>query len=354
MSTSSTMSTSKMEFAERPVRQQLLLAFGGTVGAFFVLLVGLCAAIIFSLSELVIIESRSALTEQIVQNSQLLLGDVGMTLDAIIAQGAAALVLPLAVAVFDTNDKEITHSLLAPDLYSDNNVNLLAKPLVTSTRYLCETTDPDLDPQRGCDGTLQQISESASSSYIPGFLLDGSNVPARMAEYEAISCNSNPGLADLSTGRSLRFADALTPRTALIRRPTRRRRPRSTCSLPRRGRTRFTGWTSSSAAKIKPIASGPAPSARSRPMPTACARTTPPPARGSPRRSWPTEGWTTSHLASAGKPFWRSPRLCSRSRMSMPSGADTCSRSPPPSSHRKARQHQKWWESREPTYSSKT
>ena len=90
-----TKSTFKMEFAERSVRQQLLLAFGGTVGSFFILLVGLCAAIIFSLSEMVIAESRSALTEQIVKNSQLVLGDVGMTLDAIIAQGAAALVLPL-------------------------------------------------------------------------------------------------------------------------------------------------------------------------------------------------------------------------------------------------------------------
>ena len=59
-----TTSTSKVEFSGRSVRQQLLLAFGGTVGAFFILLVGLCAAIIFSLSELVIHESRSALTEQ--------------------------------------------------------------------------------------------------------------------------------------------------------------------------------------------------------------------------------------------------------------------------------------------------
>lgn len=290
MSTSKMEFADRLEFAERPVRQQLLLAFGGTVGAFFILLVGLCAAIIFSLSELVIIESRSALTEQIVQNSQLLLGDVGMTLDAVIAQGAAALVLPLAVAVFDTNDKEITHSLLAPKLYPDNHVDDLAPPLVTSTRYLCETTNPDLDPQRGCDGTLQKISEAASSSYVPGFALDGSNVPALMATYEAISCSSNPGLADLFTGRFPRFADALTPRTALIRRPTRRRRPRSTCSFPMRGRTRFTGWTSSSAASMTPIASGPAPSARSRSTPTACARTAPPPAGGSPRRNWPTEG----------------------------------------------------------------
>ena len=221
-----TKSTFKMEFAERSVRQQLLLAFGGTVGSFFILLVGLCAAIIFSLSEMVIAESRSALTEQIVQNSQLVLGDVGMTLDAIIAQGAAALVLPLAVAVFDTNDKEVTHSLLAPPLFADNNVANLASPLVTSTRYLCATTNPDLDPQRGCDGTLQQISESASSSYVPGFALDGSNVPALMASHEASSCRPNPVLADLPTGRSPRFADALTPRSALTRSQITRRRPR--------------------------------------------------------------------------------------------------------------------------------
>ena len=174
-------------FSELSVRQQLLLAFGGTVGFFFVLLVGLCAAIIFSLSEMVVAESRSALTEQIVQNSQHVLGDVGMTLDAIVAQGAAALVLPLAVAVFDTHDKEVPHSLLAPLLYDDNNVTNLAPPLVTSTRYLCETskTSPDLDPQRGCDGTLQQISESASSSYVLGFALDGSNVLSLMAANEA-------------------------------------------------------------------------------------------------------------------------------------------------------------------------
>ena len=107
-----TTSTSKVEFSGRSVRQQLLLAFGGTVGAFFILLVGLCAAIIFSLSELVIQESRSALTEQIVDNSKLVLGDVGLTLDAIIAQGAAALVLPLAVAVLDTSSTEVEHSLL--------------------------------------------------------------------------------------------------------------------------------------------------------------------------------------------------------------------------------------------------
>ena len=332
-----TTSTSKVEFSGRSVRHQLLLAFGGTVGAFFILLVGLCAAIIFSLSELVIQESRSALTEQIVDNSKLVLGDVGLTLDAIIAQGAAALVLPLAVAVLDTSSTEVSHSLLTPDLFpmfDDNHVVNLKGPLTSSLRYKCVKTDADLAPQRGCgDDGLQQISEQASSSYVKGFKLDGSNVAELMASRYASSCTSNPGLADLPAGRSPRIAEALTPRSASIRCPTKRRRRHSTCSLPRRGRTRFTGSTSSSAAKMTPSASGRAPSARSIPTPTASARTAPPPAGGTLTQNRPTRSGR-SQLASAGRTFWRRHRLCSRSRMSTPSGADICSRSRPPSSRR--------------------
>ena len=329
-----TTSTSKVEFSGRSVRHQLLLAFGGTVGAFFILLVGLCAAIIFSLSELVIQESRSALTEQIVDNSKLVLGDVGLTLDAIIAQGAAALVLPLAVAVLDTSSTEVPHSLLAPDLFDDNHVDNLKGPLTSSMRYKCVKTDADLAPQRGCgDDGLQQISEQASSSYVKGFKLDGSNVAELMASHTASSCTSNPGLADLPAGRSPRIAQALSPRSPSIRCPTIRRRRRSTCSLPRRGRSRFTGSTSSSAAKMTPSASGRAPSARSIPTPTASARTAPPRAGGTPTQNRPTRSGR-SQLASAGRTFWRRHRLCSRSRMSTPSGADICSRSLPPSSRR--------------------
>ena len=334
-----TTSTSKVEFSGRSVRHQLLLAFGGTVGAFFILLVGLCAAIIFSLSELVIQESRSALTEQIVDNSKLVLGDVGLTLDAIIAQGAAALVLPLAVAVLDTSSTEVPNSLLPKppltyDLFDDNHVDNLKGPLTSSMRYTCVKTDADLAPQRGCgDDGLQQISEQASSSYVKGFKLDGSNVADLMASHTASSCTSNPGLADLPAGRSPRIAEALTPRSASIRCPTKRRRRHSTCSLPRRGRTRFTGSTSSSAAKMTPSASGRAPSARSIPTPTASARTAPPPAGGTLTQNRPTRSGR-SQLASAGRTFWRRHRLCSRSRMSTPSGADICSRSRPPSSHR--------------------
>ena len=181
-----------MAFADRSVRQQLLLAFGGTVCSFFILLIGLCAAIIFSLSEMVIAESRAALTEQIVHNSKDVLGDVGLTLDAIVAQGAAGLVLPLAVSIFDASDTTVPHSLLAPPSYADNSVDDLAPTPERDSRYTCETGNADLDPQRGCDGSLQRISKTASSVYVSGFALDGSNVQERMATNQASSRSPSP------------------------------------------------------------------------------------------------------------------------------------------------------------------
>ena len=119
------------------IRSQMLLAYGGFTTVTFAILIGVCAAVVFSLGELIVNQSKEHLRTQIIGNAIHVMTEAGEVLTARINEGAAALVLPVVFALRDAATTQPSYSLDALPSYADNHVSLLKPPTTRVARYSC-------------------------------------------------------------------------------------------------------------------------------------------------------------------------------------------------------------------------
>lgn len=178
------------KFRELRICYQLLIIYGALTVLAFVLLLGICAYLTGTVETLVIEVSRTELTNQIVNNSKLVMKETSMVLDSRLTDGFAVLVQP---SVFATYQYLAGTSSLEPvTTYADQSVGTLKPPLSTDGRYHCVSTANDA--VTGCDAAsrLQQISTGASSVYATGAPLTGADpfAPATPGLLEALNGTS--------------------------------------------------------------------------------------------------------------------------------------------------------------------
>ena len=183
----------------KPIRIQLLVAYGSLSLIAFGTLLGVSAYITSSTADSAISISREELRDQIVNNSKLMLEDTSLVLDARLHDGFSVLVQPVVFALFDSLGGD--SRLLPISSYAETTRNHLKPPLVYDNRYQC-TGDAtgDAFPTTGCNSQgvggaqntgLQQISKAASSVYVVGSSIEGTGFgPATDRTWEEINRTS--------------------------------------------------------------------------------------------------------------------------------------------------------------------
>lgn len=170
-------------FAGLRLQTQLTVIY--MLGAAFVAayLLGTAFFSVSFVSSTFISNSRQHLFDQFTNNSQLELQKASDIMDQQFRTGAEALLIPAIVSIFDTWDG---HSNQPPTPYPDSSHATLKPPTSRHPSNMCNLSNVGEAAIRGCSKigngpSLALISTGASSVYLPGFLLDGSNAQTLMA-----------------------------------------------------------------------------------------------------------------------------------------------------------------------------
>lgn len=142
-------------FRREPIRNQLLVLYGGLVGFSFLIVLVICLLSVSTLRDTVLEDCEAALRDQIQGNCGYILAETADFFETKIDVGLRGLALPAAFAIHDASRPPTGgrgYSAVAANVsYADSSVSTLSPPLSTDIRYQCLAAESDaLKTRRGC------------------------------------------------------------------------------------------------------------------------------------------------------------------------------------------------------------